>query len=137
MTYAGDLTPSQAWDLLAADRRAVLVDVRTEAEWAFVGLPDLSVLGKPVVRVEWNRWPTGGHNPAFLDELRGAGIEPGTPVAFLCRSGHRSVAAADAATSAGLGPAYNVLDGFEGPLDDRGHRGRRGWRAEGMPWRQT
>ncbi len=55
---------------------------------------------------------------------------------FLCRSGVRSVAAAQTATAAGLGPSYNVLDGFEGPSDAEGHRGAQGWRSEGLPWRQ-
>lgn len=137
MSYAGDLSPRQAWELLGTEPDAVLVDVRTRAEWAFVGMPDLSGLGKRVVAVEWNTFPDGATNPAFLDQLRAAGLGEGTPVAFLCRSGHRSVAAAEAATAAGLGPAYNVLDGFEGPVDGDGHRGLVGWRAEGLPWRQS
>jgi rhodanese-related sulfurtransferase len=137
MPYAGDLTPQEAWDLLSGDPDAVLVDVRTSAEWSWVGVPDLARIGKRVVTVEWNRWPKGERNAAFLDEMRAAGVREGVPVAFLCRSGHRSVAAAEAATAAGLGPAYNVAHGFEGPLDDGGHRGSAGWRAEGLPWRQS
>jgi rhodanese-related sulfurtransferase len=137
MSYAGDLSPRRTWELLGTEPDAVLVDVRTRAEWAFVGMPDLSALGKRVVAVEWNSFPDGATNPAFLDQLRAAGVGEGTPVAFLCRSGHRSVAAAEAATAAGLGPAYNVLDGFEGPVDGEGHRGVVGWRAEGLPWRQS
>lgn len=137
MGYAGDLTPKQAWDLLVDTPDAVLVDVRTRAEWTWVGLPDLSSLGKRVVTVEWNRWPDGTPNGRFLEELRDHGVTEGTPVAFICRSGHRSASAAEAATAAGLGPAYNVSDGFEGPLDPEGHRGGSGWRAEGLPWRQS
>jgi ribonuclease HI/rhodanese-related sulfurtransferase len=137
MSYAGDLTPRQAWDLLRSDPDAVLVDVRTRAEWAFVGVPDLTDVGKQPVTVEWTRWPGGDANPAFLDEVRGAGVRPGTPVLFLCRSGQRSAAAATVATEAGLGPAYNVADGFEGHTDAEGHRGSVGWRAEGLPWRQS
>ncbi|MFP5335768.1 MAG: reverse transcriptase-like protein [Actinomycetes bacterium] len=137
MSYAGDITPGQAWDLLARDPDAVLVDVRTAAEWTWVGVPDLSDLGKRLLTVEWNRWPEGTRNEEFVDELRAAGVSPGQPIAFLCRSGQRSAAAARAATSAGLGPAYNVSDGFEGDLGSDGHRGRAGWRAEGLPWRQS
>jgi len=134
--YAGDLTPKQAWRLLREEPDAVLVDVRTAPEWTFVGVPDLSVLGKRVLTVEWNRWPHG-HNDDFLDELAGLGVGPDRPVVFLCRSGHRSAAAARAATDAGIAPAYNVGSGFEGDLDDEGHRGHGGWRAEGLPWRQS
>ncbi|GAB3131505.1 rhodanese-like domain-containing protein [Tsukamurella serpentis] len=136
MSYAGDLTPQQAWELLAADPQAVLVDCRTEAEWNYVGVPELSQLGRTPVLVEWQRYPDGSLNPGFVDELRAKGITDDAPVAFICRSGHRSIGAAEAATRAGVQRAYNVLDGFEGPIDGFGHRGIAGWRAEGLPWRQ-
>jgi rhodanese-related sulfurtransferase len=135
--YAGDLAPAQAYAMLEQDRDAVLVDVRTRAEWAYVGLPDLTGLGKEVVRVEWTRYPDGAPNDAFLDELAAAGVDRDRSVVFLCRSGVRSVAAAEAATRAGYAKAYNVTEGFEGPLDAAGHRGARGWRAAGLPWRQS
>ncbi len=110
----------------------MLVDCRTEAEWTYVGVP--SVEG--TVFVEWNR-QGGVRNTRFLDELREAGVHPETPVYFICRSGQRSRAAAVAATDAGFRAAYNVADGFEGPLDADGHRGAEGWKAAGLPWRQT
>lgn len=132
----GDLTPREAWDALAADPAAVLVDVRTQAEWVFVGLPDLSALGRRVVALEWTSFPDGAHNAQFLAQLEGVAPKDGQ-VLFLCRSGHRSVAAADAAARSGWLRSYNVLDGFEGDLDADGHRGARGWRAEGLPWRQS
>jgi rhodanese-related sulfurtransferase len=136
--YAGDLTPQQAWDLLAADDRAVLVDVRTDAEWRYVGIPDTSPLGQRPALIEWSTYPNGQRNPDFVASLGAAGLEPGDgrPVIFLCRSGVRSVAAATAATAAGYGPAYNVLDGFEGNVGPDGHRGAQGWRAAGLPWTQ-
>jgi len=136
--YAGDLTPQHAWELLASDERAVLVDVRTDAEWRYVGVPDTSPIGRPTAFIEWVRYPSGQPNPGFLDGLIAAGLAPGDnrPVVFLCRSGVRSVAAATAATAAGLGPAYNVLHGFEGDVDPAGHRGAQGWRAAGLPWTQ-
>lgn len=123
--------------MLAENPSAVLVDVRTEAEWTFVGVPDLSSLGREVVFVEWNR-SGGRHNDAFLAELqRTVPVrDADRPVIFLCRSGQRSIGAAGAATAAGLTPSFNVLDGFEGPLDAEGHRGSAGWRAAGLPWRQ-
>ncbi|HEX5333904.1 MAG TPA: rhodanese-like domain-containing protein [Cellulomonas sp.] len=137
-SYASDLTPQQAWDLLAADERAVLVDVRTDAEWRYVGVPDTSSLGRRAALIEWSTYPSGQPNPNFLASLAAAGLTPGDarPVVFLCRSGVRSVAAATAATAAGYGPAYNVLDGFEGNVGPDGHRGAQGWRAAGLPWTQ-
>lgn len=137
--YAGDLTPQQAWEVLAGDEDAVLVDVRTAAEWAYVGVPDTTALSREVGFVEWVSYPDGTPNPTFVSQLAGLGLDGAKdrPVVFLCRSGQRSIGAAKAATEAGLGPAYNVLDGFEGGLDDDGHRGGAGWRAAGLPWRQS
>jgi rhodanese-related sulfurtransferase len=114
----------------------VLVDVRTRAEWTYVGLPEVSPPDQGPVLVEWQRFPDGRVNDRFVDELREAGVTPGTPLYFLCRSGVRSVAAAEAATAAGLGPAYNILHGFEGPLDEQGRRTVAGWKNAGLPWRQ-
>lgn len=135
MTYAGDLSPQQAWEHLASDPRAVLVDVRTQAEWSFVGVADLTSLGKQMVPIEWSTFPTGAPNTAFLEQLRES-VPQDAPVYFLCRSGARSVAAAEAATSAGWTGAHNVLDGFEGPVDEHGHRAVAGWKTAGLPWRQ-
>ena len=136
MSYAGDITPQESWKLLAENPESVLVDVRTAVEWSWVGVPDLSSLGRQVVFIEWNT--AGGHNQNFVADLIAAGVTPGErPVIFLCRSGNRSIPAAQAATAAGIAPAYNMLEGFEGQLDEHGHRGAAGWRAEGLPWKQS
>ncbi|WP_265520226.1 rhodanese-like domain-containing protein [Oerskovia flava] len=136
--YAGDLTPADAWALLETDERAVLVDVRTEGEWQVIGVPDVAGLGREAV---FSQWVTadGRPNPGFLDELTTAGLAPGDerPVVFLCRSGQRSIGAARAATAAGLGPAYNVLEGFEGAPGPTGARDREGWKVAGLPWKQS
>ncbi|GAA2063073.1 rhodanese-like domain-containing protein [Williamsia deligens] len=137
MTYAGDLSVQQAWDLLSEDPDAVLVDVRTQAEWNYVGIPDLSSLGKRTVLVEWVGFPGGSRNPRFVEQLREAGVTDDTTVLFLCRSGQRSIGAAESATSDGVGRAYNIAEGFEGGLDADGHRGAAGWKAQGLPWRQS
>ncbi|MGH3563267.1 MAG: rhodanese-like domain-containing protein [Mycobacterium sp.] len=134
MSYAGDITPQQAWQLLCDNPATVLVDVRTGAEWRFVGVPDLSGLGRDVVSIEWID-VTGKHNENFTRELADR-VRAG-PAVFLCRSGNRSIPAAETATAAGITPAYNVLDGFEGNLDEHGHRGGTGWRAIGLPWKQS
>ncbi|MCA5892062.1 rhodanese-like domain-containing protein [Isoptericola sp. NEAU-Y5] len=131
--YAGDLDPQQAWDLLATDPDAVLVDVRTEGEWRAVGVPDTRALDKDTVLVEWVK--AGGRpNPAFLTDLEDAGVTAGRPVVFLCRSGQRSIGAARLATSAGIGPSYNILEGFEGGAGFDGARDHEGWKVRGLPW---
>jgi rhodanese-related sulfurtransferase len=132
-----DVQPQEAWAALQREARAQLVDVRTDAEWAYVGLPDLGPLGKRLVPISWQVPPTMEVNPTFIDELRAAGLRPDDPLYFLCRSGARSRAAAEAAAAAGFAHAFNVADGFEGPLDADGHRGTRaGWKVAGLPWRQ-
>lgn len=135
-TYARDVTPQDAYAAVTGPGRGVLVDVRTRAEWTYVGVPDLGRCPDEPLFVEWLDFPGGRVNGRFVDELLAAGLEPGTPVYFLCRSGARSAAAADAATASGLGPAYNVADGFEGPLDEMGHRSLTGWKNDGLPWKQ-
>jgi len=138
MSYAGDLSPTDAYRALADDARACLVDVRTRAEWSYVGVPDLSGIGRELHRIEWVRFPDGARNPDFVAELERAGVAKDAHVLFICRSGVRSVAAAQAATRAGWHRAYNVAEGFEGPLDAAGHRGAdAGWKASGLPWRQS
>ena len=135
--YAGDVSPTETWAALKNDPAAVLIDVRTPAEWAYVGLPDVAGLGKLVLTVAWQTWPEGQQNPAFLAEAQEQGLKPGQPVYLLCRSGVRSLAAAKALTQAGYGPCYNIAGGFEGPLDPTRHRGTlAGWKLEGLPWRQ-
>jgi rhodanese-related sulfurtransferase len=88
-----------------------------------------------VATVSWSHWPTGEANATFVDEVRA--VTPQGPAVFICRSGARSAAAARVATEAGIVPAYNVAEGFEGDLDEDGHRGGTGWRARGLPWRQS
>ena len=136
MSYAGDVTPAEAYDAVTGPDEALLVDVRSEAEWTFVGVPDLSSSGREPGFVEWSRWPGGAPNESFVDEVRALGLTEGTPVYLLCRSGVRSSAAAEALTEAGLGPAYNIGDGFEGPHDPAHHRTPGGWKNSGLPWRQ-
>ncbi len=121
--------PKDAWAALLADDRARLVDVRTDLEWERVGVPDLAQAGTAPLLVSW-QYPTGEVNPHFLAELRDAGAAPGQTLYFICRSGVRSRAAAQAAEAAGFGASYNVACGFEGPQGTRS-----GWRADGLPWK--
>jgi rhodanese-related sulfurtransferase len=126
--YAGDVTPETAYEWMQSGA-AVLVDVRTEAELAWVGF----VPG--AVPVPWKQWPGMAMNPDFDESVRAAA--QGKKVVLLCRSGVRSIAAAQRATALGL-EAYNILEGFEGDPNSDGHRGvTGGWRQRGLPWRQN
>ncbi|TFL18951.1 rhodanese-like domain-containing protein [Jannaschia formosa] len=138
-----EVDPRGAWKVLSDDGDALLVDVRSAAEWGFVGGPDLSALGREVVRIEWQTWPGMSPNPAFVGALMDRVGDTPPTLLFLCRSGVRSKAAARAVTQAyaGRGVAVrclNVAEGFEGDLDPDGHRGALGgWKASGLAWRQT
>lgn len=127
--YAGDISPPLAFDWWQAGE-AILVDVRSDAERAWVGFVPGSVA------LVWKQWPAMDMNPDFDDDL--LKLAPtGKKVLFLCRSGVRSIAAAQRATQLGL-TAYNILEGFEGDPDEqrqRGHKG--GWRWHGLPWQQS
>jgi len=136
MTYAGDVTPSDAWSGLGRDKAAQLIDVRTKPEWQFVGMPDLAEHGKRTVLLAWQEYPAMQVNSAFVEQLAKAVPDKDAPLYFLCRSGARSKAAAMAATAAGYKRCYNILDGFEGGLDPTRHRGKAGWKAAGLPWIQ-
>jgi rhodanese-related sulfurtransferase len=132
-----NIAPRQVWDALRNTPRAQLCDVRTDAEWNFVGLPDLGSLGKQAVLIPWQVYPTMAVNEHFIEQMQQAGFDAEQHIYFLCRSGARSLAAAQAAVAAGFPHAYNIADGFEGPPDRDGHRGTvAGWKAEGLPWRQ-
>mgnify|MGYP003145270981 FL=1 len=140
--YAGDVTVEEAYRLLSQVSDAILIDVRTQAEWAFVGRPDLDAVDKPVACVEWQSFPTMARNENFVEDVRAVlektGRGQGSTVFLICRSGARSRAAAIAVTQAGLGTAYNVAGGFEGDLDHNHHRGHtNGWKAAGLAWSQT
>lgn len=136
--YAGDVNPQQAWEMLAHDNNAVLVDVRTAAEWDFVGVPDLSGIDKEPLLVNWQVYPTMQVHEDFVHELEELGVEKEQPVLFLCRSGVRSKHAAQSATEAGYEICFNVAEGFEGDKDQADHRGRMGgWKHSGLPWRQN
>lgn len=157
--YAGDVSPQEAFELLRSEDSAALIDVRTQAEWAFVGVVDLGSVGKTPLLVEWQRYPKMERNQGFVEDVEAALGQPGhagtgedndrgvdpiaSPIAkrerallFLCRSGVRSIAAAEAMAARGYTRTYNVMQGFEGGLDGEGHRGAEGWKAGGLPWLQ-
>jgi rhodanese-related sulfurtransferase len=142
--HVSELKPTETWDHLKHHSDAVLVDVRSKAEWSFVGVPDLSTLGHSVVFVEWASFPGMSPNRRFVDEVEQAldGAIPSTML-FLCRSGVRSLSAADAMSEAFSKkghdvPCISVSEGFEGDLDARSKRGAlNGWKVRGLPWQQS
>ena len=131
LPYAASLTPAEAYEVWQLAPGAVLVDVRTKAEWDWVG----RVPG--AVEIEWNLYPQGGQNPHFLDRLKRE-VDREALVLFLCRSGGRSHAAATAAAQTGYTSACNILEGFEGDKNADGRRNTMGgWRFAGLPWVQS
>jgi len=140
--YAGDVDAKTAHDAIAEQDGAVLVDVRTQAEWTFVGVPDLRALGGEPLFVEWQSLPPAQPVKDFVGDLAkkisAKGLDQSAQIYFLCRSGVRSQSAAIAMTQAGYAHCYNIAGGFEGPLDQDGHRGTQsGWKAAGLPWIQN
>jgi rhodanese-related sulfurtransferase len=129
LRYAGSVPPELAWQLFQQGE-AVLVDVRTPEELSYVGrIPGAK-------HVAWATGTAQVRNPRFLRELESK-VPKDSVVLLLCRSGKRSAAAAEAATKAGYVNAFNVLEGFEGDLDERQRRGELGgWRRQGLPWVQ-
>ena len=130
LPYLGEVTPHEAWDLLQSMPNVKLVDVRTQAEWQWVGVVPGAQL------IELKSYPSMANNPDFMTQLKAA-VGPENIVLFLCRSGARSDAAAALAAQHGYDSALNILEGFEGDLDSLGHRGgKNGWQAAGLPWTQ-
>ncbi len=129
--YEGALLPAEAYQIWQEAPGAKLVDVRTRAEWDWVGrIPG-------AVEIELLTYPGSRPNPSFLAELQQQ-VDKEALVMFICRSGNRSHHAALLAMQAGYTECYNVVEGFEGDKDVQGHRNTRGgWRAAGLPWVQS
>lgn len=131
--YKGEVLPQQAYERLQENPRTVLIDVRTEAEWNYVGRPAIEGL----VCISWQYFPTGERNENFIAEIEAANIEKDQEILLLCRSGVRSANAATLLTQAGFSDCYNVAEGFEGNKDTEGHRGKvGGWKHANLPWVQ-
>ena len=137
LDYAGDLSPNETWDIIKQNSDCFLVDCRTSAEWSLVGVPDLDSLGKKVLFVEWQTFPTMEKNPRFLQEISESNLTKNSKIIFICRSGARSRSAAEFLTSQGYESCFNCSEGFEGSHDDLGQRSKiNGWKFHNLPWKQ-
>jgi rhodanese-related sulfurtransferase len=127
------LDPVAAHRYLAENPKALLIDCRTEIEHMYVGHP------AGAEHVAWQEAPDWEIDPLFADKVRRlVSNDLERPVLLICRSGHRSVLAGEVLEAAGFRTVINVLEGFEGPLDDNYHRGTLGgWRFRGLPWYQS
>ena len=136
--YAGDITPIEAWEILKSHHNSFLIDVRTAAEWAYVGIADLSELGKEAHTIEWKTYPNMLINPNFVALVGNICVNPRVKILSLCRSGQRSIESSRALTDVGFKECYNILEGFEGDKDNNEHRGQKnGWKFSGLPWKQS
>ncbi|MEL6598665.1 MAG: rhodanese-like domain-containing protein [Pseudomonadota bacterium] len=138
-----EMAPNDVWAQMESDPETALVDVRSHAEWTFVGLPDTRPAGRRTLAIEWRSFPGMALNEQFVGQLMEqlGGDVPKT-LFFICRSGARSMEAAmtvaGALSQQGIeATCVNVAEGFEGDLDGHGHRGvTNGWKVHGLPWRQ-
>jgi len=136
--YAGDVTPADAWSALQQKQNAQLIDVRSQAEWAFAGIPSLDTMNKTVKTISWKFYPQFNVNADFISQLEAAVPDKSAPLYFLCKTGGRSTDAAIAATAAGYTHCYNIEGGFEGDINTHHQRGQiNGWKAGKLPWQQA
>ena len=136
--YAGNTTPTETWKILKNDEYSILIDVRSAAEWAYVGVTDLASIDKEAITIEWKSFPNMVINPDFINQVKQVCASPEIKIFSLCRSGQRSVATSRVLTEAGFKNCYNVLEGFEGDKDIKEHRGcNGGWKFCGLPWKQN
>ncbi|MEL7464108.1 MAG: rhodanese-like domain-containing protein [Pseudomonadota bacterium] len=141
-THVEHAEPKDVWAAISAERQVLVIDVRTREEWTFVGLPSLPE--RRLALIEWQTYPSMAVADDFAERALGAIDAVGAEaVFFLCRSGVRSLHAAlavrAAAEEAGRDlRCVNVTGGFEGDPTPQGQRGQvNGWKAQGLPWRQS
>ena len=133
------ISPQEAWEIMQKEPRTVMIDVRSDMEFLFVGHP----VG--AIHIPWIDYPDWRLNPDFVTEVRKlvlGGVchekpNSGVPILLICRSGKRSLEAGNLLIKEGFCDVYNVAEGFEGELDEKHHRSTRGgWRFQGLPWEQ-
>lgn len=134
--YVGEIMAGEIWEYLQ-ENDSVVVDVRTNAEWKFVGTPDLNSTKSQLLCLEWLKYPDFEANSHFITDIMRLIQDENMPIFFLCKTGGRSAMAANAAAQFGYKNCFNIMHGFEGDHDGNLHRGFvNGWKAEGLPWKQ-
>ncbi len=128
LTYRGDLSVHEAWDMLASNPNATLVDVRTEREWQEIGVPDISTLPNKFIQCSWRTLPGMELNPDFIQEISTEVTDQTSPLLLICKLGPRSQEAAQTLAEAGHSACYNIIGGFEGETQ--------GWKTTQLPWRK-
>jgi rhodanese-related sulfurtransferase len=135
--HAGDVLPKEVWAYVQ-EAPAYIVDVRTVPEWQFSGVPQMNGTEAQLATISWVRYPDFEANPAFVNEVQQAAPDTSLPIFFLCKTGGRSHQAANALAALGYMHSYNILNGFEGDMNEKRQRGTvNGWKAEGLPWTQA
>jgi rhodanese-related sulfurtransferase len=138
MSYNADISSREAFEMLLSDKDTYLIDVRTMPEWSLVGLPDLKEIGKDTYMISWMTYPNMELDRNFVEKVSEVSQDKNSNLLFLCKSGGRSAQAANAAAKAGYKNCFNISDGFEGNLNDMEQRGKvNGWKASGLPWKQS
>lgn len=138
MQIAGEIEPKQAYEVLQKEEKSFLVDVRTQAEWAFTGVADLSSINKKTLLVSWLNYPNMQPNQNFVQQLTEKIPDKNSKIFFLCKTGGRSFDAAQNISQLGYTNCFNVINGYEGDLNEKNQRSSiNGWRASGLPWHQN
>ena len=136
--YAGNVSAKRAWEVLSSEKNSFLIDVRTDAEWQFSGVPVLREIGKETAFISWQNYPNFELNPKFFSTIEALGLPHDAKIFFICKLGSRSEAAAEAVTNLGYASAYNIELGMEGAHESSRHGvNTKGWKAENLPWEQA
>jgi len=137
MSYKRNLLPKMAVERLQSNSQALFVDVRSKAEYKYVGFPENSILIPWIDDPDWEPNPEA-FSDAVMQELDGRENLSDTEIILICRSGFRSNEALKCLENKGFTQVSHVASGFEGDLDENDHRGNlNGWRHDGMPWSQS
>ncbi len=126
-----EITSREAYEMITRDPAVRLVDVRSIAEYYFVGHPPTAA-NVPLTFWDEKAQALVG-NDHFVEDIK-ARYKPEESLVFICRSGGRSLKAAQLARAAGFSHVASVKDGFEGEKDARGYRTVKGWKNSGLPY---
>jgi rhodanese-related sulfurtransferase len=116
-----DILSIEAYDMLNTVPNTYLIDVRTRAEYQFIGHPPTAYLfpyyfwnGTLAKKGENWEYQFSVKNKSFVDEISKK-YQKTNNLLIICRDGTRSILAARDLIKSGFKNVYNVRDGFEGP----------------------